>query len=647
MSEKETILFDESSRNFRDLNGWLGRLTKIIFIAMPLIGCFFIMDVPFYLEWSILREQYYGLILAMVLPCVFILVPMGKKSPRDRVPWYDAILAILGAIVGLYIAIFYLKISLDLGTITPDRVIMGTIALALILEASRRVTNWFLAALGLFFILFPHLSWLFPDLLSRISLPFSQQVNYLFLETNAMLSIIFGVAAIIVLAYVLFGSLLFSTGGGEFITNVAMAGFGRFRGGPAKIAVVGSTLFGTISGVAVANVATVGVVTIPLMKKIGYKPHVAGAIEAVASSGGQICPPVMGVTAFVMAEILGVPYRSVAIAAIIPALLYYAAIFFQVDMEAGKDGLKGLPREELPKIFSVMGKSYLFILPFAVLVVALFILFLSPEKSALAGVLSISILGFLIQKKTRFRLGWVLEGLSDVGRTMLLIGPIAALAGIIVGTISYTGIGFLIALYLGEIAGGNLFVLLLIVAIACFILGMGMPTLPAYILLAVLIAPVMVQLGIAPMAAHMFILYYAGISMITPPVCIAAYAGAAIAGSDPMRTGWAASRLGIIAYIVPFLFVYFPALVFIGSWGQILIAVTTALLGCFVLSGALTGYIFRELGLKKRLFLGLAGVGLLIPTQSHLTAFSSVVNIVCGALALLLIIWEWNGVRRK
>jgi TRAP transporter 4TM/12TM fusion protein len=355
----------------------------------------------------------------------------------------------------------------------------------------------------------------------------------------------------------------------------------------------------------------------------------------------------MGVTAFVMAELLGVPYRSVAIAAIIPALLYYAAIFFQVDMEAGKTGLKGLLKEELPKISSVMGKSYLFIIPFAVLVVALFILYLSPEKSALAGAVSLLILGFLIQKRTRFRLGWVLEGLSDVGQTMLLIGPIAALAGLVVGTISYTGIGFLIALYLGDIAGGNLFILLPIVAMACFILGMGMPTLPAYIVLAVLIAPVMVQLGVAPMAAHMFILYYAGLSMITPPVCIAAYAGAAIARADPMRTGWAAMRLGIISYIVPFLFIFFPALLFIGSWGQILIAVTTAIFGCFVLSGALTGYIFRELGPIKRLFLGLAGVGLLVPIHSQFATSSSILNIVSGAVAALLVILEWYRGGRK
>ncbi len=642
MSDKETGPPGESFGYYRDLGGWLNRLTKAIFIAMPVVGCFFIMDIPFYLEWSVLREQYYGLILAMILPCTFILVPMSGRSPRDRVPWYDAVLAILGAIVGLYVAIFYLRITLALGTITPDRVIIGTIALVLVLEASRRVTNWFLASFGLFFILFPHLSWLFPDLFSGLSIPFSQQVNYLFLETNAMLGIIFGVAAIIVLAFILFGNLLFSIGGGAFITNVAMAAFGRFRGGPGKMAVVGSSLFGTISGVAVANVATTGVVTIPLMKHIGYKPHIAGAIESVASTGGQICPPIMGATAFVMAEVLGIPYQKVAIAAIIPAFLYYTSIFFQVDMEAGKAGLKGLPREQLPKITSVMGKSHFFIIPFAVLLYALFILYLAPAKAALIGVASILILGFFLQKETRFRIGWILNGLHQTGQAMVQLGSIAALAGIVVGTISYTGLGFIISLYLGQFAGGNLFLLLPIVAVASLIMGMGMPTLSVYIVLAILLAPTMVQLGAEPIAAHLFILYLGTASMVTPPVCIAAYAGAAIANASPMRTGFAAARFGVIAYIVPFLFIFFPGLLFKGSPGEILIAVITALLGCFVLSAALSGYLFQELSAAKRVISGLAGIGLLIPIQSRLAAFSSFINLACGGVALLLIIWEWR-----
>ena len=636
-----------SSGIFRNLDGWSGRLTKMTFIAIPLVGCFFVMDIPFYFEWAVLREQYYGLILALVLPCTFALVPMTKRAPRDRIPWYDLILALLGVVVGLYIAIFYQGIALALGTITPDRVIFGTIALVLIVEASRRVTNWILAGFGLLFILFPHFAWLVSDFFTGMNIPYPQQVNYLFLETNGMLSIIFGVAAIVVLAFVLFGNLIFSLGGGAFITDIAMASFGRYRGGPAKIAVVGSTLFGTISGVVVANVATTGVVTIPLMKRIGYKPHLAGAIESVASTGGQLCPPIMGVTAFVMAELLGVPYRQVAIAALIPALLYYAAIFFQVDMEAGKGGMKGLPADQLPKVSRVMNKSYLFIIPFAALIAALFVMYLSPEKGALVGVLSILAIGLLIQKETRFRLGWILEALDQTGRALLLICPIAALAGIVVGTISYTGIGFLISLYLGQVAGGNIFILMPIIALACFILGMGMPTLPAYIVLAVLMGPTMVQLGIVPMAAHMFILYYAGLSMITPPVCIAAYAGAAIAGSEPMRTGLAAARLGIISYVVPFLFIFFPALLFIGSWLEILVAFATALWGCFVLSAALVGFLFRRLGPLKRILFGLSGLALLIPIRSHTDILNLSVNIAGFAVAFLLTLAEWYGRRES
>jgi TRAP transporter 4TM/12TM fusion protein len=641
MSDKQSKSPAASSGLYRNLDGWSARLTNMTFIAIPLVGCFFIMDIPFYFDWAVLREQYYGLILAMVLPLTFMLIPMTKKAPRDRIPWYDLILALLGVVIGLYIAIFYQGIALSLGTISPDRVILGTIALALIVEASRRVTNWILAAFGLLFILFPHFAWMFSDFFSGMNIPFPQQANYLFLETNGMLSIIFGVAAIIVLAFVLFGTLMFSIGGGAFITDIAMASFGRYRGGPAKIAVVGSTLFGTISGVVVANVATTGVVTIPLMKKIGYRPHLAAAIESVASTGGQLCPPVMGVTAFVMAELLGVPYRQVAIAALIPALLYYAAVFFQVDMEAGKAGMKGLPQDQLPKVARVLNKSYLFIIPFAALIAALFVLDLSPEKSALAGVFSILIVGFLIQKETRFRLGWTLEALNQTGRALLLISPIAAMAGIIVGTISYTGIGFLMSLYIGEVAGGNIFVLMPIIALACFILGMGMPTLPAYIVLAVLMGPAMVQLGIVAMAAHMFILYYAGLSMITPPVCIAAYAGAAIAGSEPMRTGLAAARLGIISYIVPFLFIFYPALLFIGSWAQILVAFATAMAGCFILSASLVGYLFSRLGPIKRILFGVAGIGLLIPIRSHTDVFSLSVNLGGFGVAFLLTLSEW------
>lgn len=632
----------KTDSRFRDLSGWTGVYTKLALTGMPLIGIFFILDIPFYFEWAILREQYLGLILGMVLSCIFLLVPPYSKAARDRVPWYDIILSILGLVVGLYITILYPKLVWEMAVITIDRVILGTIAIGLSIEATRRTIGYLVTTVGLLSLLYLRFTWLAPGMLSGPGTPWNRVTNYLYLDTHGILGITLIVGAVIVLPFVLFGNLLFDIGGGAFITNVAMALFGRFRGGPAKIAVVASSLFGTISGVAVANVATTGVVTIPLMKRVGYRPHIAGAIEAVASNGGQIAPPIMGATAFVMAEYLQVPYRQVAVAAIIPALLYYVAVFFQVDMEAGKARLKGLPKENLPPLREVLGKSYLFIVPFIVLMYALFIKAFSPEKSALIAVFSVLFLGFFITPKTRFQLGWILDALYKTGRTMLGLIVICALAGIVIGSVTLSGAGFLISVYLDQMAGGNIFLLLFIVAVTSIILGMGMPTLAVYILLAVLLAPALVQLGLNPMAAHMFIMYYGCVSLITPPICVAAFAAAAIAQASPMRTGITAARLGIIAYIVPFLFIFFPELLFQGSLDRVLVATITAIFGCFALSAALTGYLFQDLNPVKRILFALAGVGLMIPIQSQSVILSLFCNIASAVIIFSIITFEWK-----
>jgi TRAP transporter 4TM/12TM fusion protein len=348
---------------FRTLDGWVSQAVKAILAAIPVVGCFFIMDCPFYLNWSILMEQYYGIIAAMILPMVFMLVPFSRKAPLDRVPWYDVVLALLSIVVFLYVGILYNKLLQNVGEVTPDRVVMGTIALALTLEASRRTINLFITIFALVFLVLPHLSFLLGDAFTAVRLPFAQQVNYLFLDTNGILSLMFGLIVTQILGFTLMGNLIQGGGGGAFITDFAMAAFGSVRGGPAKVSVVGSSLFGMISGSAIANVVVDGWMTIPTMIRTGYKPHVAAAIEAVASTGGQIMPPVMGVAAFAMAEIIGVPYYKVAIAAAIPAILYYTAIFFQVDMEAGKTDLKGLPRDQLPKMANVIRKIHYFLLP--------------------------------------------------------------------------------------------------------------------------------------------------------------------------------------------------------------------------------------------------------------------------------------------
>lgn len=628
---------------YRNLSGGWRFLTRLLLSAIPLVGAFFILDIPFYLKWAIMREQYYGVFLAMVLACIFLLVPPTRRGAREGIPWYDVIFSVLGIGVGLYVALLYPGILEKLGVITPDRVILSTIAVLLILEGLRRLTGWILVGVGIAFILYGRFTWLVPGIFSGPGIPWERLSNYLFLDPNALLGTPMMVTAVIVLAFILFGNLLFSVGGGAFLTNFSMSIFGRYRGGPAKMAVVASSLFGTISGSAVANVATTGAMTIPMMKQTGYKPHIAGAVEAVASTGGQLMPPIMGAAAFLIAEFTNIPYREVAIAALIPAILYYIALFTQVDLEAAKAGLRGLPRDKLPHLRGVLGQSYLFVIPLLVLIYALFILLLTPGKAGVLGVGSILLVSFF-QRQTRFRLAWLLEALEKTGRALLELTVIVALAGLIIGVIHTTGLGFLLTMSLAQLAGGNVWLLLFIIAGAGIILGMGMPTTGVYILLAVLLAPALVELGVDLLAAHLFVLYCGMLSMITPPICLAAYAGAAIAGSDAMRTGYAATRLGIVAYLVPFLFVFSPALLLKGSPGEIVVPMITAIAGCFFLGSALSGYLFQELNLAKRGLIALAGVSLLIPIQSQFLMVGLLTDVLGGSLALVLLLWEW---RRK
>jgi TRAP transporter 4TM/12TM fusion protein len=353
----------------------------------------------------------------------------------------------------------------------------------------------------------------------------------------------------------------------------------------------------------------------------------------------------MGVTAFIMAEFTGIPYPQIALAALLPSLLYYVAVFVQIDLEAGKMGLLGLPRDQLPSLKGVMRDSWLFLVPLSVLVYTLFIMFLEPGKSAAFGVFSILLMSFF-RVQTRLRIGWIVEALEATGLAMLEMGVIVALAGLIIGIVNFTGLGFLLTISIVEISGGNVYILLFIVAVASIILGMGMPTAAVYVLLAVLLAPALVQLGIGVMAAHLFIQYMGMLSLFTPPIAFAAFAAAAIAGSDAMRTGFSAMRLGIIAYIVPFLFVFSPALLLQGSLLDILVAMISAIFGCLLVGAALTGYLFRKLNPLKRILMGLAGIGLMIPAEGQFFMVGLFSDILGGVIALVMIPWEWRKGRQ-
>jgi len=414
---------------------------------------------------------------------------------------------------------------------------------------------------------------------------------------------------------------------------------GRYRGGPAKVAVVSSSLFGTVSGSAVANVAVDGAITIPMMKRSGYPAHMAAAIEAVASNGGQIMPPVMGAAAFLIAEFLNISYGQVALAAAIPAGLYYLALFTQVDLEAAKLGLGGLPREQLPKVGNVMRRGWVFMAPLLLLIYTLMVANWEAGKAGMAAVIATFLIGAL-QKETRPTLRGILTSIESTGRTLLDIVVIVALAGLVIGALQLSGFTFKLSLLLVTASGGNVLVLLALTAVVCIILGMSLPTTVVYITLAVLVGPALTQLGIQPLAAHLFLFYFGMLSLITPPDCLATYTAAAIAHSDFWKTGWTGMRLGIAAYVVPFVFALHPALIGNGAVGEIILSVATASIGVVLLGIGCAGYLFRPLGWVKRGSFWLGALLMLLPAWSGVWLLADAAGV---ALAFLLVLWEWNG----
>jgi TRAP transporter 4TM/12TM fusion protein len=421
---------------------------------------------------------------------------------------------------------------------------------------------------------------------------------------------------------------------------------GRYRGGSAKISVLASSLFGTISGVVVSNILATGVITIPMMKKSGFSARQAAAIEATASTGGQLMPPVMGAVAFVMADFLQRPYRDIVIAALVPSVLYYVALFIQADLEAAKLGIKRVPENEIPRMGPVLASGIIFALPFAVLIYLLFWANQEAEYAALIASLVVAAIGIIFGyagKKMSFRA--LFDALVQTGIASLDILMIAAAAGFITGILQATGLGFALTLLLVKLGGGNLILLLIIAAMLCIVLGMGMPTIGVYVLLAVLIAPALVELGFSPLASHMFILYLGMMSMITPPVAIGAFFAASLAGAEPMRTGFTAMRFGWTAYIVPFLFIFSPALLLQGNdMVAAMIAVATAIAGVWLVSIGITGYLFRPIPVALRFAFVVAGIGLLLPDQ--INAYAAGTDIL-GAIGGVILVGYEIMLRRR
>ena len=587
-------------------------------------------------------EQFAAAAYGIGLTLTFLRFRFSGKDPE--VPWYDWALAAAAFAASAYTAVKFPKLTALASTTTPEVLILSVVLTVLTIEAVRRTIGWSLVIILLALGGYALIGHLVPGQLQTREVGVGQMLVYLNMDNNGLLGLVLQITVIVIIPFVLMGQLLMRSGGSSFFNDAAIALMGRYRGGAAKMAVVGSSLFGMVSGIAAANTVAVGVVTIPLMKRSGMSARLAGAVEACASNGGQLMPPVMGAVAFVMADFLQLPYKEVAIAAILPSVMYYAALFIQADLEAARYGFGKVEEAQIPRIGKVLAKGWLFLVPFAVLVYTMFWLNLEPEYSAMAASLSIIVLGFAFGydgRRMKLRDLWAAVVETAGGLCEILV--ISAAAGFIMGLFQVSGLAFAFAAYLVQLGSDNLILLLVLAAVVSIILGMGLPTIGVYVMLAVLVAPALVKVGVPPLAAHLFILYFGMMSLITPPVAPAAYVAAAIAGAPSMATGWTAMRFGWSAYIVPFLFVYSPAILMQGSIVDIVTLTATSLFGIWLICAAMTGFFTRVLPFQNRILFALAGIMMLSPHQvSDVLLW---INIAGVATGIALIAYELRARR--
>ncbi|HLA19895.1 MAG TPA: TRAP transporter fused permease subunit [Pseudolabrys sp.] len=559
---------------------------------------------------SFYTEQLLAICLGLSLALSFV----GAKFPQRWMGWAGAIASL---VICAYIAARYEALTTEIALLPTEGIVGSAILVVLVLEATRRTAGGVLIAIILaisaYVFIGPHMP---GDFATRPVSP-ERLLVYLGLDINGMIGAILSVAVLIVVPFTLMGQVLGRTGGAAYFADLAMSAMGNFRGGAAKIAVVGSALFGTISGAAVSNVVAVGIVTIPLMSRSGFSPTRAAAIESVGSTGGQLMPPVMGAAAFIMAEFLQVPYSAVVVAAVIPAVLYYAALFIHVDLEAAKHKIGAVKIDNIPSFIEVLRSGWHFPIPIAFLIATLIwpeVFQIPIERAAIYSTAMLVVLSLAFgYRGNRVTPRQMLRAILDTGRAALDIVLIGAAAGMVVGALNISGISFGLMLQLIAISGENLFVLLLLTAVISIILGMGMPTVSVYVLTASLLAPSIVKLGVSPMAAHMYVMYFGMLSMITPPVAIAAYAAANIARVSGWTTGWTAVVVGWSTFFIPFLFVTEPSMLMNDTASSIVWNFSRNIFGIFVGTAGIVGFAFGPLGVPMRIAFGVSAVAILIP----------------------------------
>ena len=635
--------YDTESR-FRILSGWQGKLVALIAVAM---SCF-----HFYTSgFGLLLAQKQGAVhLAFTLALVFLLYPASsKQSKTSGIPFYDFILGAIGVASAMYLVVFFNDLVTRAGLPTQTDLIMGFLLIATLLEATRRISNPVLPCLAIIALLYCYFGRSMPDMLAHRGFNVARIVNHMYLGTEGIFGTPLEVSSTFVFMFILFGAVLEKTGLGKFIIDLSLALAGWSTGGPAKVAVVSSGLMGTVSGSSVANVCTTGMFTIPLMKSVGYEPYFAGAVEAVASTGGQIMPPVMGAAAFIMAQILGVPYIEVAIAAVVPALLYYFAVMVQVHFEACRLGLRGIPWKQLPPLGPLLKSKGFLLIPLVAIIYFLLAGY-TPLKAAFNGILVSFVLSWL-NKETRLTPAKLYDAFQSGARSAIGVACACATVGMVVGMGTLTGLALKIAgaiVAMAEVSpdgslaalGASLFSLapgaavtaeaaataltkiftLFFTMIASLILGMGLPTTANFIVTSTMAAPALFLLGVPPMAAYMFVFYFGIAADLTPPVALAAYAGAGIAGSDPMKTGVTSFKLALAGFLVPYIYVYNPMLLFIDVEPFYMAqAICTALIGVFLLAMFTIGYFKAHLAWYMRVLAYVGAICLLIPgTMSDL-----------------------------
>lgn len=575
-----------------------------------------------------LGESHRAISLGLMIIMTF-LMKRAKKGDAGPVPWYDYIIMGIGAIGCFYIAPTDKIVDLQMASPVPEtfELILGIATLLILLEGTRRVSGIVLPLILGFFIFYAVYANHFPGLMYGRAHSFERVVGELYLSLDGIFGNVMGLWTRILVVFILFGGFLQASGAGKFFIDFALSLTGHLRGGPAKVAIIASGLFGTISGSAAADVATTGVITIPMMKGVGYKPEFAGAVEAVASTGGVLMPPMMGMVAFMVAEFLDIPYLEVCIAAAIPALLYYISLYMLVDFQSLKSGLTGLPKSDLPSFKETMKNGWFFFLPLAFLVYLLAVLRYPPGIAALYSFFSLFIVT-AFKKKTRFTLRKIIAGFEISARTSLVIAIIFGSVGILISCVLITGVTLRLAVLLVQASGGQLLFILLLAGISSLLLGTGVPAIASYVLLAVTVAPALAEMGVPNIGAHLFVLYWGISHVLTPPVGGCLYIASSFSGVGIWRQGYHTIRLGIAVFVVPFIFCYHPELLMIGSPVQIIVQSFFALLTMFCIASGFIGYLLRPMNWPMRALCVFAGIAFIMQGLFALVAGSTSMLIV-------------------